>query len=757
LSAPFERSALLTLIALLLVLGHRSHPSETLVLNDLPPFLPSNYGVLGVRVQMDESAVVIVKVRVDSPAERAGLQAGDQILAVLPFRIRSPDDFSRCVQSHLPGAEISILVRRHERESVVYCRVTDVASLYPMMGMGQVSVAPPDSWLPAGLEPGLFEAEVAKLLVEHNARQIYDGLLTAFEMELGRYGDSGRLPSFQLLMQDPLKVPAFARATSASLETAMHLEEYIELTWTLGSTTPWQTRAPAAAQNAGLPPQSQLNEFLSVPLTEANEIVHQALAALDSDDQKHVLAHWPSLLNRLSTSHYLDEGTRTETITHTRTLALLQKVNQRLMLDAALRIAVLAEDSAVQQIVEWVEPLASLTHESSSDFRGDLLFRSTTPYGTILVGGDGPNYYGADAALIIDLGGDDVYSNNCGAPPSAKGQRIGSVGIIVDLDGNDRYLATADGALGSGVAGIGMLIDKGGDDIYQGANLTQGSGLGGVGVVWDASGNDIYIGEGAAQAAAFYGVGLLVDERGDDFYSAWQIAQGFGGSGGVALLHDRSGNDFYLADEKVPSLYAQANEFSGWAQGVGCGFRGFTPGGIGILVDRRGDDQYQGGDFSQGIGYFFGLGLLHDGEGDDEYRGGRYAQGAAAHQAIGVAVDAAGNDIYSATAAASQGSAWDASIGILEDLSGDDRYRGGTLCQGAASMNSLGILLDRGGSDSYLAQSGQGYGGGTRYWGGRNAKNVGILVDLDGVDHFNRHPQGAQSRSLPESGLFVNR
>ena len=409
--------------------------------------------------------------------------------------------------------------------------------------------------------------------------------------------------------------------------------------------------------------------------------------------------------------------------------------------DLSLRIAELAADSTLYQIEGWVEQLNSLDLESSSSFRGEFKFRSFTEYGTILVGGDGPNYYGADAALIIDLGGDDIYRNNCGAPPNEGGKRAGSVGLIVDLAGNDRYLGAADASIGSAIARVGMLFDKGGDDIYVGANLTQGSGFGGVGVVWDASGNDIYIGHEGAQASAFFGVGLLIDESGHDFYSAWQIRSGVWQQRRDRTLA-RQGGERFLSRGQVPSLYAGSNQFSGWAQGVGCGFRGFTPGGIGMLADGQGDDQYQGGDFSQGCGYFFGLGLLYDGRGEDDYRGGRYAQGAAAHQAIGVVVDAEGNDSYAATTAASQGSGWDASIGILEDRSGDDRYRYGTLCQGAGSMNGLGVLLDREGVDSYAALSGQGqgHGGSTRYWGGRNAKNIGILIDLEGDDPVQSAP-----------------
>ncbi len=527
-SAFSERFFLFAAITLVL-LWRQSHALETLVLKELPATLPSNYGVLGLRVHAAETGVVVLKVRVHSPAEHAGLRTGDEILGVLPYRIRSAEDLSRCVQSHLPGSEISILMRRNQVESIARCRVTDVGELYPMMGKKQ---PPGDTWAISGQatdrEVGVFEAEVTALLAERQAAEAFGGLLDAFEMELGRYGAAGRLPPFQFLAHHPLNISDFAAATSRSLSSALKIEDYAAITLTFRGRQPQKAQPLMASEDRALPPATQISEFLSRAVIESNEIVGQALNALDPADQKHLLTHAPSMLARFGESHYLDEGDRAETITHIRTLELLQRVDQQLLMKAALRIAELTTDPTLDQIEAWVEPLASSDFEPSSSFRGEFLFSSVTPYGSILVGGDGPNYYGADAALIIDLGGDDIYRNNCGAPPNEEGQRAGAVGLVIDLDGDDRYLTATDVSVGSAVAGVGMLFDKGGNDIYVGANVTQGTGFGGVGVVWDASGNDIYIGHTAVQASAFFGVGLLIDESGDDFYSAWQIAQGFG-------------------------------------------------------------------------------------------------------------------------------------------------------------------------------------------------------------------------------------
>lgn len=228
---------------------------------------------------------------------------------------------------------------------------------------------------------------------------------------------------------------------------------------------------------------------------------------------------------------------------------------------------------------------------------------------------------------------------------------------------------------------------------------------------------------------------------------------------GFGLLADKSASDTYIADYRAPSLYGEEGQFAGWAQGVGCGFRGFGSGGLGVLYDENGNDTYQAGEFSQGAGYFFGLGLLFDQSGNDTYRGRRYAQGTAAHQAVGLLVDAGGDDRYTTKSAASQGAAWDAAIGYLEDRAGDDIYRGKDLSQGAAAMNSWGILVDRMGRDLYWAQSGQAQGSSTTYWGGRNALNFGILIDLgDQIDSYNQTGRRNHStQKMPGIGLFLDR
>lgn len=142
------------------------------------------------------------------------------------------------------------------------------------------------------------------------------------------------------------------------------------------------------------------------------------------------------------------------------------------------------------------------------------------------------------------------------------------------------------------------------------------------------------------------------------------------------------------------------------SQGFGFGIRGYAAGGIGLIDDASGNDQYIAGEFSQGGGYYFGLGMIRDHAGNDLYHGNRYGQAFAAHQAIGILIDDQGDDTYWSMTAASQSGVWDESITLLWDKQGNDAYRAEGLAQGAAAMQSIAIFIDAEGADRYSADPG---------------------------------------------------
>ncbi len=332
-------------------------------------------------------------------------------------------------------------------------------------------------------------------------------------------------------------------------------------------------------------------------------------------------------------------------------------------------------------------------------------FAWDTPIGTISLNGTQDNVYGAGPyLLIIDTGGNDRYASG-GATTSAAHP----ISLLLDLAGDDLYESKSGPAFGAGILGYGFLLDAAGDDIYKADRLACGMASFGVGVLLDRSGKDKYEIDQLGQGAAFCGIGVLSDLKGDDEYRCFQEAQGFGGTKGCGVLVDREGNDRYVADDtkiRYPSPQDPKHNTS-LAQGCSFGRRDHPgmgnslAGGVGILIDGKGDDRYRCGVFGQGVSYWYGLGMLIDLEGEDSYEGVWYCQGSAAHYGVGVLCDWSGNDKYLTKLTMGQGAAHDYSIAWFHDGAGNDTYECPGNCLGCALYNGIGIFWDEAGDDAY--------------------------------------------------------
>jgi hypothetical protein len=335
--------------------------------------------------------------------------------------------------------------------------------------------------------------------------------------------------------------------------------------------------------------------------------------------------------------------------------------------------------------------------------------------------------------IVIDAAGDDRYESAADfAGPAAA---LFGVSLLIDREGNDRYLSYHQGAIAAGMFGVAILIDEGGDDRY----VNDGAGAG-----W-------------SQGVGFFGAGLLVDRGGDDDYQAQKLSQGVGGPGALGLLSDTSGNDSYVANgPHFPSVYGQPGVFAGMSQGFGYGIRSYAPGGIGALYDFAGDDRYSVGEFGQGSGYFQGLGILHDAAGQDWYTGSRYAQGAAAHQAAGILIDESGNDWYEGLGSACQAGAWDESVAMLIDRSGDDTYAAFRLAQGSAAHQSVAVLIDLAGRDRYSCEAVcLGLGGeNTYHYDEERVFSFSVLIDAGG--EADSYSQPRADNELLRTGVTTN-
>ena len=384
-----------------------------------------------------------------------------------------------------------------------------------------------------------------------------------------------------------------------------------------------------------------------------------------------------------------------------------------------------------------------------------------TPLGRVRLAGKGDDRHSGAFALLIDLGGNDTYEE--------VGQSVepGRVSVVIDLGGNDTVRWRERPGPGAGLLGIGLWLDEGGNDHYSGSNMGLGAGTLGAGLLWDAAGDDRYDGGSMTQGVGQYGVGVLVDGGGDDRYAVDLYGQGFGGPGGVGIQVDLSGNDHFECGGHVPDQAPGRSKrhvdkhYLSMCQGYAFGIRPKVSGGVGVLLDREGDDRYRADLFAQGGSYWFGLGMLVDRSGNDRYEAFEHCQGESLHLGAGFLGDWAGDDEYVGYEHC-QGVGMDRAVGVLYDRRGNDHYRSAQQSQGAGLKPfGVGILLDETGNDRYVVAAGDSQGFAMRPRGFPESQwPVGMLLDLAGEDVFRQPGAGevtAEGRIQNRQGIAINR
>ena len=485
-------------------------------------------------------------------------------------------------------------------------------------------------------------------------------------------------------------------------------------------------------------PMELLMDQMVAKIVAAGFWVKEAFSDVSPEEKAGLLKLFPRVLDDFLTNDNISDRDASVIIASAEKIRMAHLLRGLAVLSSLFSddfLAVIRQTGSDTPMIQW-------DHEKYPGLKGRFLAIRQTPAGLMLIGDKGPNVYGMDASLIIDLGGDDLYLNNAGAPVFEIHERAVSeirypTGLVIDFEGDDRYINPKFAAVASGFFGLGLILDMAGDDFYDGGQLSVGASFFGMGCLMDMSGNDTYVCSEGGQGGAFFGAARLYDGKGNDLYQGAKYVQGVGGPSGLGQLHDLRGKDHYRAGWKHGSSYGTKGIYQGCSQGVGWGFRGHAAGGIGILHDFGGNDIYEAGNFSQGTGYFLGLGVLRDDAGHDVYRGSRYCQGAAAHQAAGALLDYNGNDVYSGRIAANQGAAWDLSVAYLVDYAGNDCYKASDFSLGAGAQNGMGMFFDGEGEDRYESPARSlGFSGGLSYGGGRNAGNMGIFLDTGGGRDF---------------------
>jgi hypothetical protein len=398
-----------------------------------------------------------------------------------------------------------------------------------------------------------------------------------------------------------------------------------------------------------------------------------------------------------------------------------------------------------------------------SGVEGEVLLHRETEYGDLIIGGPGANRYTAvQAAVIIDVGGNDVYEMEYDL------DRLGRypLRIVIDLHGDDVYSHRQAVGPGAGVFGLGILLDQEGNDLYaQGVDPARGrvrqallssdslgpgirwvdparlyggeppasldggfsfgAALFGIGLHLDRGGNDTYLVDKWALGAAFApGFGVLADEGGDDWYIAAIQSVGTGFNKGVGILRDvGAGADRYQSWGVYRSAYTyrEANDssdggYEGFGIGAGSGWRSEI--GTFFRTDRTAPTNY--------AAFVGGIGLVSDGGGDDVYVGSTFGLAEGYTAGIGMLVDGSGDDVYVA-------------------------MQGGQHITGFAEgeHHGTGFLLDRTGNDFYSGS----------FAGTGEDLGLGYFIDIAGDDHYTDlwkirfRPAASPMRSL---GLFLD-
>lgn len=217
---------------------------------------------------------------------------------------------------------------------------------------------------------------------------------------------------------------------------------------------------------------------------------------------------------------------------------------------------------------------AGLLLDAAGDDRYDLAEGDGQGFGGpggigLLCDRSGADRYRAEP-LASKAGRGDYHSEHAVAVSNAQGvgsgrrgdgsdghSWAGGLGGVIDVDGDDTYIA---GNFSQGLGywyGTGFLYDGGGDDRYESVYFTQGSGAHfAIGALVDESGNDVH--ELGHNAGAAYGFGwdvvnaFLIDRgAGNDRYEAKIISTGLAEVRSNAFFVDEGGDDTYVLSLKT--------------------------------------------------------------------------------------------------------------------------------------------------------------------------------------------------------------
>jgi hypothetical protein len=205
-----------------------------------------------------------------------------------------------------------------------------------------------------------------------------------------------------------------------------------------------------------------------------------------------------------------------------------------------------------------------------------------------------PDYHSQNKITVSQAQG-------CGAGMRADGSHghawAGGLGVLIDIEGNDKY-ESGNWSIGTGYwFGTGIVYDGDGDDAYTSVYFTQASGAHfAIGAIIDEGGNDTHILRETSGAGLAFGwdftVALLIAKGGDDRYEANRISIGNAQIRSNALLIDIGGNDTYVLGNNGTGFGEASFLKSYAAPAYQYGPYSLYGNSIGLLLDIGGEDKY---------------------------------------------------------------------------------------------------------------------------------------------------------------------